>query len=126
MTACLFVEEHVFTLTSDDLNFLMDGHPIRKCASQGQQKSFLISLKMAQYKIMNQMYGVTPMLLLDDVFDKLDHSRVSALINMVLKENFGQVFITDTDRSRVEGIVRTFTDEGKFFNVVSGVFTEEK
>lgn len=110
----------------DDLNFLMDGHPIRKCASQGQQKSFLISLKMAQYKIMNQMYGVTPMLLLDDVFDKLDHSRVSALINMVLKENFGQVFITDTDRSRVEGIVRTFTDEGKFFNVVSGVFTEEK
>lgn len=110
----------------DDLRFIMDGHPIRKCASQGQQKSFLIALKMAQYRIMNRMYGVTPMLLLDDLFDKLDQSRVTALINMVLRENFGQVFITDTDRSRIEGIVRTFTEEGKFFNVVSGVFTEEK
>lgn len=110
----------------DDLRFLMNGHPLKKCASQGQQKSFLVALKMAQYRIMNQMYGVTPMLLLDDLFDKLDNSRVKALINTVLEESFGQVFITDTDRRRVEDIVRNITDQGKYFNVVSGVFTEER
>ncbi|HIZ87571.1 MAG TPA: DNA replication/repair protein RecF [Candidatus Coprenecus pullistercoris] len=104
----------------DDLEFLMDGYPVRKCSSQGQQKSFLVAMKMAQYSVMTEVRNRRPILLFDDLFDKLDASRVSSLIRMVLQEDFGQIFITDTDAARLAGIVGGITDQGKFFNVCRG------
>lgn len=106
----------------DDFVFNMDGHPIRKCGSQGQQKSFLVALKFAQYEIMKASYGYAPMLLLDDVFDKLDMNRISNLISMVSKEDFGQIFITDTNKDRLEHIVDEFTHDRAYFETVGGEF----
>ena len=107
----------------DDFVFLMDGHPIRRAGSQGQQKSFLVALKFAQYEIMKRSYGFAPMLLLDDVFDKLDLGRISNLIGMVAGADFGQIFITDTDRVRLSGIVDRMTEDRAYFNAEKGVFT---
>ena len=108
----------------DELEFFMNGHPLKKCASQGQQKSFLVAVKMAQYELMKEIYGKEPILLLDDVFDKLDKNRVASLIEMVLKDSFGQVFITDSDKRRTEEIVKSVTICGKYFNVTAGAFEE--
>lgn len=108
----------------DDLEFSMDGHPLRKCASQGQQKSFIIALKMAQYRVMCAGREVRPVLLFDDLFDKLDAGRVASLIRMVVEGDFGQIFITDTDEERLRRIVGGITDQGRFFNVSAGVITE--
>ena len=108
----------------DDFLFSMDGHPIRRAGSQGQQKSFLVALKFAQYEIMKRSYGFAPMLLLDDVFDKLDLNRISNLIGMVAGADFGQIFITDTDRVRLSGIVDRITEDRAYFNAEGGVFTQ--
>ena len=108
----------------DDFVFTMDGHPIRRAGSQGQQKSFLVALKFAQYEIMKRSYGFAPMLLLDDVFDKLDLGRISNLIGMVAGADFGQIFITDTDQARLSGIVDRITEDRSYFNAVGGVFTQ--
>ncbi|HIZ86251.1 MAG TPA: DNA replication and repair protein RecF [Candidatus Coprenecus stercoravium] len=104
----------------DDLEFMMDGYPVRRCSSQGQQKSFLIALKMAQYSVMKEEKGLAPILLFDDLFDKLDAGRVASLIRMVVEGDFGQIFITDTDEDRLRKIVGGITDQGKFFNVCKG------
>ena len=107
----------------DDFVFLMDGQPIRRFGSQGQQKSFLVALKFAQYEIMKAAYGFAPTLLLDDVFDKLDFGRISNLIGMVAGSEFGQIFITDCDRNRLQGIVDRMTDDRAYFTAERGVFT---
>lgn len=107
----------------DDLVFKMDGHPIRRCGSQGQQKSFLVSLKFAQYELMKKEYGFAPMLLLDDVFDKLDLERISNLLRMVAGQEFGQIFITDSNKVRLSGIVDGITSDRAYFDTVGGVFT---
>ena len=107
----------------DDFLFTMDGHPIRRAGSQGQQKSFLVALKFAQYEIMKRAYGFAPMLLLDDVFDKLDLGRISNLISMVAGADFGQIFITDTDRERLSGIVDRITEDRAYFVTEKGAFT---
>ena len=109
-------------LHRDDLVFTIDGMQMKKCASQGQQKSFLIALKMAQMSLMRELYGFPPILLLDDVFDKLDMKRVEFLIGMVAKEDFGQIFITDSDKARITRIVRSLSPDSFFFNVTGGVF----
>lgn len=106
----------------DDFIFYMNGHPIRKCGSQGQQKSFLVALKFAQYEIMKASYGYPPVLLLDDVFDKLDMKRISNLISMVSQEDFGQIFITDTNKGRLEQIVDEFTQDRAYFETSAGEF----
>jgi len=80
----------------DDLSFEIDNYAIKKFGSQGQQKSYLIALKLAQFEFIKQQSKVTPILLLDDIFDKLDESRVSQIIALVSKDTFGQIFITDT------------------------------
>ena len=90
----------------DDLDFQIDDHPIKKFGSQGQQKSFLIALKLAQFDFIKQQSGVTPILLLDDIFDKLDEQRVSHLVELVNEEHFGQIFISDTHPERTETIVK--------------------
>lgn len=107
----------------DDFLFTMDGHPIRRAGSQGQQKSFLVALKFAQYEIMKRSYGFAPMLLLDDVFDKLDLGRISNLISMVAGADFGQIFITDTDRGRLSGIVDHITQDRAYYVASKGEFS---
>ena len=88
----------------DDLLFSIHDMPMKKFGSQGQQKSFLIALKLAQYSFLQQSKGFKPLLLLDDIFDKLDDRRIQKLMQMVSEDDFGQIFITDTSRERVERI----------------------
>ena len=107
----------------DDLVFMMNGHPIRRCGSQGQQKSFLVSLKFAQYEIMKRNYGFAPILLLDDVFDKLDMTRISNLLQMVSGNDFGQIFITDSNKVRMSGIFDGLTQDRVYYETVSGTFS---
>lgn len=101
----------------DDLVFEMDSVLIKKTGSQGQQKSFLISLKLAQMSLVKELTGKTPILLLDDIFDKLDDTRVAQLIKLVNQENFGQIFITDTHRERTESVVKKINEESIIFEV---------
>ncbi|MBR5810186.1 MAG: DNA replication and repair protein RecF [Bacteroidales bacterium] len=106
----------------DDFLFKMNGHPIRRYGSQGQQKSFLVSLKFAQYELMKKNYGFAPVLLLDDVFDKLDMSRISNLLEMVASNDFGQIFITDSNKVRMAGIVDKLTQDRAYFDTSAGTF----
>lgn len=101
----------------DDLNFEIDGFPIKKFGSQGQQKSFLIALKLAQFDFIKQKSGVSPILLLDDIFDKLDENRVSQIIELVDNENFGQLFISDTHADRTENIIKQVHQSYKIFKL---------
>ena len=107
----------------DDFLFTLDGYPIRRAGSQGQQKSFLVALKFAQYEIMKRSYGFAPLLLLDDVFDKLDLDRIANLIGLVAGTDFGQIFITDTDPVRIRAIVDRLTEDRAYFNAADGAFT---
>jgi DNA replication and repair protein RecF len=106
----------------DDFVFTMNGWPLRRHGSQGQQKSFLVSLKFAQYEIMKKSYGFAPLLLLDDVFDKLDMGRISNLLQMVSGKDFGQIFITDSNKVRMSGIVDTLTQDRAYFETSAGTF----
>lgn len=106
----------------DDFVFTMNSHPIRKAGSQGQQKSFLVSLKFAQYDIMKNSYGFPPILLLDDLFDKLDMNRVGNLLQMVAGKDFGQIFITDSNKVRVDSLLDTITSEKACFEARGGAF----
>tara|TARA_B100000902_G_scaffold398712_1_gene466527 strand:- start:1075 stop:2154 length:1080 start_codon:yes stop_codon:yes gene_type:complete len=90
----------------DDLVFTLNGYPIKRHGSQGQQKSFLISLKLAQFEFIKQRLNICPILLLDDIFDKLDDSRVESLVSLVKNGLFEQVFITDTNFDRSNSILR--------------------
>ncbi len=85
----------------DDLNFEISGHPLRKSGSQGQQKTFLIALKLAEYRVLDEETKRKPMLLLDDIHDKLDADRVYRLMELVCSDQFGQLFITDTGSGRM-------------------------
>jgi DNA replication and repair protein RecF len=101
----------------DDLSFEIDNYPIKKFGSQGQQKSFLIALKLAQFDFVKKQSGEKPILLFDDIFDKLDEFRVSKIIEMVNNEEFGQLFISDTHPERTESIVKTTHQSYKIFNL---------
>jgi len=90
----------------DDLVFEIDGFPIKKFGSQGQQKSFLIALKLAQFEFIKQKSGELPILLFDDIFDKLDETRVEKIVTMVNDDVFGQIFISDTHAKRTEEIIK--------------------
>jgi len=101
----------------DDLNFQIETYPIKKFGSQGQQKSFLIALKLAQFDFIKQQSGVTPLLLLDDIFDKLDENRVAQIISLVNNDDFGQLFISDTHAERTENIVKQIHQSYKVFKL---------
>ncbi|SIQ80525.1 DNA replication/repair protein RecF [Maribacter ulvicola] len=101
----------------DDLNFEISNYPIKKFGSQGQQKSFLIALKFAQFHFMKSQSGTTPILILDDIFDKLDEHRVSHIITLVNDENFGQIFISDTHADRTESVVKKIHQSYKIFKL---------
>lgn len=99
----------------DDLNFSIEGFPIKKFGSQGQQKTYLIALKLAQFHFIAEKSGIAPILLLDDIFDKLDDNRVLQLISLVNQDVFGQIFISDTHADRTREIV---DQTGKSFKMV--------
>jgi DNA replication and repair protein RecF len=101
----------------DDLSFEIDHHPIKKFGSQGQQKSFLIALKLAQFEFVKKQSGVKPILLFDDIFDKLDETRVGKIVEMVNNDSFGQLFISDTHSERTENIVKLTHQSYKMFNL---------
>ena len=104
----------------DDIQFSIGDVPLRKYGSQGQQKSFIIALKLAQYQIIAEQTGKTPILLLDDVFDKLDESRVAELITLVASDSFGQIVITDCSHERMERLLANSGAEYKLFDVTYG------
>lgn len=106
----------------DDLRFTQEGHPLKKVASQGQLKTFVLSLKLAQYQLLRRRVGFAPLLLLDDIFDKLDASRVRQLLELLITESYGQVFITDTDPERLHEPLRDQLSGGQYarFNVKDG------
>ena len=104
----------------DDIHFTIGDVPLRKYGSQGQQKSFIIALKLAQYQIIATETGKTPILLLDDVFDKLDESRVAELISLVAGNTFGQIVITDCSHERMERLLENSGAEYKLFDVTYG------
>lgn len=101
----------------DDLSFEIENHSIKKFGSQGQQKSFLIALKLAQFEFVKKQSGEKPILLFDDIFDKLDEMRVSKIVAMVNNESFGQLFISDTHPERTESIVKQTHQSYKIFNI---------
>lgn len=105
----------------DDLVFTIQDHPVKKFGSQGQQKSYLIALRLAQFEWLKSHLKEKPLLLLDDIFDKLDQYRVEKLIQLVSEERFGQVFITDTDFSRMHHILERLQLDKSFFEVKTGV-----
>ena len=108
----------------DDLSFEIEQYPIKKFGSQGQQKSFLIALKLAQFDFIKSQSGVNPILLLDDIFDKLDEQRVKQIITLVDDENFGQLFITDTHPERTEQIIKNAHQTYQIFNLGESIMVE--
>ncbi|MFM2284944.1 MAG: hypothetical protein RLZZ543_441 [Bacteroidota bacterium] len=104
----------------DDLGMLINGFPLRKYASQGQQKSYLIALKLAQFDVLSEVKGVKPLLLLDDIFEKLDQDRITALMTLVSQQHFGQIFITDSHPERIAEILRGIDATFDHFTVHQG------
>lgn len=105
----------------DDWVFEINGYPLKKYGSQGQQKSFLIALKLAIYQLIRQHKNILPILLLDDIFDKLDELRTTQLIETVMGEHFGQIFISDTQLERMRQIFDNFEVNPKIFKIEDGV-----
>lgn len=108
----------------DDLTLMLNDHPIKKEGSQGQQKTYLIALKLAQFEFMLNISKVKPILLLDDIFDKLDVSRVENFIKLVSEDSFGQIFITDTNKNRLNEILEKLHSGYKLFKVDAGMIEE--
>jgi len=90
----------------DDLVFTIGDYPIKQLASQGQLKTYIIAIKLAQYQVLKSIKKYPPILLLDDIFDKLDNQRVTALVQMLVKRDYGQIFITDTEPGRIRNIIK--------------------
>lgn len=108
----------------DDLEMSLGGYQIRKEGSQGQSKTFVIALKLAQFDFLKSAAsGTTPLLLLDDIFDKLDARRVERIVELVSTDSFGQIFITDTNRDHLDSILGSVTSDYRLFDVADGEFT---
>ncbi|MDP4209630.1 MAG: DNA replication/repair protein RecF [Bacteroidota bacterium] len=101
----------------DDLLLSLSGFPIKRVGSQGQQKTFLVALKLAQFDYIKKEAGTFPLLLLDDIFDKFDAHRVAKIINLVASKNFGQIFITDTSSERMSEILKQIDGEYRLFHI---------
>ena len=104
----------------DDLLFTIKGHPVKKFGSQGQQKSFVIALRLAQFDWLKAQKNTNPILLLDDIFDKLDGERVQKLVGLVTQDYFGQVLLSDTDQKRMESLLDSLPVPSKLFEVIQG------
>jgi DNA replication and repair protein recF len=110
----------------DDLEMLIDGYQLKREGSQGQSKTYVLALKLAQFDFLKRTASKTaPLLLLDDIFDKLDSKRVERIVRLVSDDNFGQIFITDTNREHLDRILQTGASDYKLFDVESGKITEK-
>lgn len=114
------IEYTTVGIHKDDLEFTINEYPIKKFASQGQQKSFLIALKLAQFDFIKKIKNITPILLLDDIYDKLDDLRVKQLMEIVSSDNFGQLFITDTHPTRLGDLFQSTAVDFKVFKITNG------
>ena len=108
----------------DELNMLLGDFPIKREGSQGQNKTYLVALKLAQFDFLKRTGATVPLLLLDDIFDKLDASRVEQIIKLVAGDNFGQIFITDTNREHLDRILHKVGSDYKMFCVEQGAVSE--
>ncbi|MDE5649939.1 MAG: DNA replication and repair protein RecF, partial [Duncaniella sp.] len=110
----------------DDIDMQLEGMPMRRTGSQGQCKTFTIALKLAQYEFLHSATGMRPLLLLDDIFDKLDTTRVERIMSLVTDDSFGQIFITDTNRTHLDEIMSRTGGDYRMWSVDNGVFTPTK
>lgn len=104
----------------DDVLFEINHFPLKKMGSQGQQKSYIIALKLAQYEYLLLKTGIKPILLLDDIFEKLDNNRLAIILSMIANDNFGQIFISDTDKKRLEEMFKNLQANIKYFEIDKG------
>lgn len=110
----------------DDLEMLIDGYQLKREGSQGQSKTYALAMKLAQFDFLKRTASkTTPLLLLDDIFDKLDSQRVERIVELVSGDNYGQIFITDTNREHLDRILQSGTTEYKLFYVENGEITEK-
>jgi DNA replication and repair protein RecF len=126
-----FEKDRIVKFTSvgvhkDDLVFHLNGYPIKRIGSQGQQKTYLLALKLAQFDFMQEALGYKPMLLLDDIFDKLDDNRVEHLMKLVDQHHFGQIFVTDTHPGRSKQIFDKINADYKLFHIKDGAVEKEE
>jgi len=106
----------------DDIEFALNEMPLRRTASQGQTKTFTVALRFAQYDFLRRTTPVAPLLLLDDIFDKLDATRVERIIKLVARDDFGQIFITDTNRKHLDEIMEAIGSDYRMWSVSDGAF----
>lgn len=109
----------------DDLVMQLGGYPIKREGSQGQNKTYLIALKLAQFDFLRRSGHTTPILLLDDIFDRLDASRVEQIVHLVSSDTFGQIFITDVNRGHLDRILAAATGDYKLYTVSDGMVTQQ-
>ncbi|MDD4157906.1 MAG: DNA replication and repair protein RecF [Proteiniphilum sp.] len=107
----------------DELEMLLDGYPVRKVGSQGQNKTFFVSMKLAQFHFLLQTGRTTPILLLDDIFDRLDASRVEEIVKLVSGPEFGQIFLSDTNRESLDRILQRTGNNSHVYAVIDGEIT---
>ncbi len=120
----ILLQRSTVGIHKDDLQFLIKGYPLKKFASQGQLKSFILALKLAQYEIVKNNSRSLPLLLLDDIFDKLDQQRVQQLIQLLFRKEFGQIFFTDTQKDRLVKIIEPFGVEICQLEIADGAVSE--
>ena len=111
------VQYTTFGVHKDDLGMILGEHSLKKSGSQGQQKTFLVALKLAEFEFIRKLTGIPPILLLDDIFDKFDSNRVKQIINLVAENHFGQIFITDTNEVRLQGILKEIPADHRVFRI---------
>ena len=109
----------------DDIEMLLGDYSMRKTGSQGQCKTYTIALRWAQFDFLKSFTAITPLLLLDDIFDKLDATRVEHIVKIVSDARFGQIFITDTNRTHLDKSVKQLSGDYAMFGVEDGVYTLE-
>ena len=119
-----FLEYTTTGIHKDDLLLEMDGYPVKSLGSQGQQKSYLVALKLAKFDYIKRKAGFSPILLLDDIFDKFDAERVEQIIRLVGNHRFGQIFITDTHQSRLQDILSSHNIDFKLFRILDNKVSE--
>jgi DNA replication and repair protein RecF len=119
-----FLEYTTTGIHKDDLLLEMNGFPVKSLGSQGQQKSYLVALKLAKFDYIKRKAGFSPILLLDDIFDKFDAERVEQIIKLVGNHRFGQIFITDTHQSRLQDILFSHNIDFKLFRILDDKVSE--
>ncbi len=111
------IQYSTFGIHKDDLGMMLGEHSLKKSGSQGQQKTFLVALKLAEFEFIRKITTIPPILLLDDIFDKFDASRVKHIISLVAENQFGQIFITDTNQQRLTGILKEIPADHRVYKI---------